>query len=230
MPPAPPSTATPLDAPGAGPKACPEAAPSDLLRDRLLDAAAGPVAEFGWTLAALRRAAEAAGITEAELDLACPRGPADLLQHLSRRAALAAEAHLRSPGVQPLKIREKVTAGVLAYLDALAPFRQALRRAAASPLHAHASPAAVWRAADAVWSGLGDASTDFNWYTKRATLSAVLASTGLCWLAADSDEPVRAFLDRRIEDVMRFEKAKADWRRFTETLPDPLAFHGRRRA
>ena len=71
-----------------------------------------------------------------------------------------------------------------------------------------------WRSADAMWRLAGDTATDFNHYTKRMTLGAVYASTLLAWLDDESDglADTAAFLDRRIDDVMRFEKWKAEWR------------------
>ncbi|MEO7364950.1 MAG: COQ9 family protein, partial [Sphingomicrobium sp.] len=50
--------------------------------------------------------------------------------------------------------------------------------------------------------------------TKRMTLGAVYASTLLTWLDDDSDKRAEtaAFLDRRIDDVMKFEKWKAEWK------------------
>ena len=57
-------------------------------------------------------------------------------------------------------------------------------------------------------------SRDVNWYTKRATLSAVYSTTVLYWLGDDSieHEETWAFLDRRIENVMQFEKVKGQMR------------------
>ena len=34
--------------------------------------------------------------------------------------------------------------------------------------------------ADDIWHCVGDRSTDFNWYTKRALLVAIYSSTGMC--------------------------------------------------
>jgi ubiquinone biosynthesis protein COQ9 len=61
---------------------------------------------------------------------------------------------------------------------------------------------------------LGDSSRDLNWYTKRATLSAVYAATVLFWLGdtSEGDADTWAFLDRRIDNVMQIEKAKAGLR------------------
>jgi ubiquinone biosynthesis protein COQ9 len=53
-----------------------------------------------------------------------------------------------------------------------------------------------------------------NWYTKRATLSAVYSSTVLYWLGDTSDghQATWEFLDRRIDNVMQIEKVKAQVR------------------
>ena len=58
----------------------------------------------------------------------------------------------------------------------------------------------------------GDSSDDFNWYTKRATLTGVYSATVLYWLGDESTDSANtwAFLDRRIGDVMQIEKAKAE--------------------
>ena len=62
-----------------------------------------------------------------------------------------------------------------------------------------------------IWQLIGDESEDFNWYSKRTILSAVYASTVLFWLGDDSEGSSETwhFLNRRIEDVMTFEKVKA---------------------
>ena len=88
-----------------------------------------------------------------------------------------------------------------------------------------------WRAADLMWRLAGDTSTDFNHYTKRATLGAVYGSTLLVWLDDRSEgwSETAAFLDRRIDDVMRFEKFKASWRGTGARLPSLSRFLGRLR-
>ena len=71
-----------------------------------------------------------------------------------------------------------------------------------------------WRAADVMWRAAGDSATDFNHYSKRLTLAAVYAATLLVFVDDESEDwaESRAFLDRRIEGVMRFERAKAKWK------------------
>ena len=116
-----------------------------------------------------------------------------------------------------LSIRRRIIALVEARLDLLAPDREALRRALAvlaMPGNVVHAGKLGWRAADAMWRAAGDTATDLNHYTKRMTLSAVYASTLLVFVNDDSDDHAdsRAFLARRVEDVMRFEKAKAKFR------------------
>jgi ubiquinone biosynthesis protein COQ9 len=62
-----------------------------------------------------------------------------------------------------------------------------------------------------MWRLAGDTATDYNHYTKRMTLGSIYAAT-LAVFAQDESEDLadtKAFLDRRIEGVMKFEKAKA---------------------
>ena len=64
-----------------------------------------------------------------------------------------------------------------------------------------------------MWRLAGDTATDYNHYTKRAILGSIYAAT-LAVLADDKSEDraeTRAFLARRIEGIMRFEKAKAQF-------------------
>jgi ubiquinone biosynthesis protein COQ9 len=207
-----------------------ETAPSDRLRHRLLDAILPLAAEGGWTLNTLQAAAKAEGITPGQLELACPNGVSDLLETLARRAADAAGLRLAAPDVAGMKIREKVTAGVRAWLDYFEPLKPSVSRAAGSPASVLSGPKAVWMGADAIWAALGDKSTDINWYTKRMTLSAVLASTFLAWLKAESREEVDAFLARRIENVMQFERFKGKVREATANWPNPLDLMGKPRS
>lgn len=198
-------------------------APSDRIRARLLDAILAIAGEEGWTKAAMDRAGKAAGFSEGEVELAAPNGVRDLLEAHSRRVARAVHDGLVSADLTGIKIREKVRRGVLAYLAELEPHKAAVKRASGSPLGAANGPTSLWQAADAIWSGLGDKSTDGNWYSKRLILSGVIGSTTLVWLGADDREAVEAFLDRRIENVMQFEKAKAETKQGFEKTVDSLA-------
>jgi ubiquinone biosynthesis protein COQ9 len=201
-------------------------APSDLDRERLLDLVLELVPEWGWNDAALAVAADRLKLSSGQVKLAVPGGAADLAEAYARRVANRAEARMREPDISAMKIRDKVKAGVKAWLAAMTPHKAALKRASGSPHAMLAGPGGLWTAADAIWAGLGDTSHDFNWYTKRATLSAVLGSTLLAWLGTDNDAEVDEFLSRRIENVMQFEKAKKDVQAFFESVPNPFDMMG----
>jgi ubiquinone biosynthesis protein COQ9 len=124
-------------------------------------------------------------------------------------------ARLAATDLSGMKFREKVTAAVRFRLEAGT--REAVRRGAALfalPQHAATGAGLIWGTADAIWNALGDSSRDINWYTKRMTLSGVYSTTVLYWLGDESEGQAAswAFLDRRIEDVMRFEKLKGQMR------------------
>ena len=100
-----------------------------------------------------------------------------------------------------------------------------VRRLFALPINAGEGAKAIWGTCDAIWTALGDTSDDVNWYTKRATLSGVYSSTVLFWLGDDSPDHQATweFLDRRIENVMQFEKLKAS----VQKIPLLKPFFGR---
>jgi ubiquinone biosynthesis protein COQ9 len=188
--------------------------PFDPVRDAILAEALKGAAFDGFTPLALERAATDAGRSKAELAAAFPRGAIDLLRWWSVKADDAAAAGAGEQREPPMKIREKVAAGVEARLAFLRPHKEAARRAAAFLALPHNAPEAarlVWASADAIWRAMGDPSTDFNFYSKRAILSGVLSSTFARWLTDDSEDEAatRAFLAARIDNVMQFEKFKA---------------------
>ena len=188
--------------------------PFDPARDAILAKALKSAAFDGFTPLALARAALSAGRSKAELAAAFPGGAIDLLRWWSVRADDAAALSAGERREPPMKIREKVAAGVSARLAFLRPHKEAARRAAAYLALPHNAPEAarlVWASADAIWRAIGDPSTDFNFYSKRAILSGVLSSTFARWLADDGEDEAatHAFLAARIDNVMQFEKLKA---------------------
>jgi len=99
------------------------------------------------------------------------------------------------------------------------------------PRHAREGARLAWRSADRIWRLAGDEATDFNHYSKRGLLIGVYASTTFIFLDDQSDglAETKAFLDRRIGDVMRIEKAKARWRTTGQYRPSLSRFLGRLR-
>lgn len=187
-------------------------APSDRFRDRLLDAIAPIAGEMGWTRRAVDAAAQAAKLSQGEAMLAAPRGAIDLMDAFAERADQVMLAELAALDLAAMRIRDKVRAAVVARLRAQFPFKEAAK-AMSRALAARPGEAAriLWRTADRIWRALNDPSTDGNYYSKRAILAGVLASTYARWFSDDDPDAAAtfAFLDARIENVMQFETFKA---------------------
>ncbi len=183
-------------------------------RAAVIDAALTHVAFDGWTDRTLAHAVEDAGVDPALSRLAFPRGGVDLAlaYHNARDADLARD--LASDDLLGMRFRDRVAYAVMHRLELVAGEREAVRRGAALfalPHHAADGARAIWHTADTIWTALGDTSRDFNWYTKRTTLSAVYSSALLYWLGDQSPgaDATREFIGRRIDNVMRFEDLKA---------------------
>lgn len=179
---------------------------------RLLDAALPHVAFDGWSEATFRAAAEDAGISPDLARALYPRGALDLAVAFHRAGDRTMAAALAAEDLSALRFRDRIARAVRLRLEGAD--REVVRRGAALfalPQNAATGAGLVWGAADAIWRALGDRSEDLNWYTKRATLSAVYSATVLFWLGDQSEgqEASWDFLDRRIGDVMRFEEMKA---------------------
>jgi len=188
----------------------------DQAADRLLDAVLPHVAFDGWSEVSFRAGIADSGVAAGLARALFPRGGVDLALAYHRRGDALMRAALAARDLSALRYREKVTLAVRTRLEVISD-SEAVRRASALfalPQHGVDGAKAVWGTADAIWLALGDASTDINWYTKRATLSAVYAATALYWLGDDSEDHAAtwAFLDRRIENVMAIEKLKAGMR------------------
>ncbi len=184
--------------------------------DRLIDAALPHVAFDGWSDTTWRAALAESGVDPALAATLAPKGAVDLAVAAHRRGDRRMAGALAARDLSALKFRQRVAEAVKLRLE-LAGDREVVRRGTtlfALPQHAALGAALIWETADAIWTALGDSSEDVNWYTKRATLSGVYSTTLLYWLGDDSPGQAEswAFLDRRIEDVMRIEKAKAQVR------------------
>jgi ubiquinone biosynthesis protein COQ9 len=200
---------------------------TDQLKQAILSKALKDIPFDGWTGAVLVKAGEANGVGRDELDLLFPRSAVDLLEAFSHAADAHMSKALEGADLPSMKIREKITFAVFERIRFLQECREASLRASsflASPTHAVLTATLLARTVDIAWRGIGDTSTDFNFYSKRATLSLVVSSTMLCWMSDESGdlEPTADFLDRRIENVMQFEKAKAQVKKAAANLPSPV--------
>jgi ubiquinone biosynthesis protein COQ9 len=195
------------------------------LKDRVLGAALLHAAFDGWTRRTLVNAAADAGLDPLAARRLFPRGGDSLLAWLDDWADR--QMLERAGDLQRLSVRRRITALVRARLEALEPHREALRRAALArglPANMLGTGQTLWRTVDRMWQAAGvdsDQRPDFSFYSRRLTLGGVLVATFLYWLE-DRSELSRdswAFLDRRIEDVMRIGRARAALGTLASRLP-----------
>ncbi|MGV3769396.1 MAG: COQ9 family protein [Sphingobium phenoxybenzoativorans] len=168
----------------------------------------------GWRPAAVENAARLADVDPAIARLAFADGAVGMIDAWFASIDARMAAAIPADTLAAMKIRERIAALVEARLALLAPDREALRRALAilaMPQNLSRSAKLGWRAADGIWRLAGDTATDYNHYTKRMTLGGVYAATMIAFLDDESEGHAdsRAFLSRRLDGVMRFEKAKA---------------------
>ena len=197
--------------------------PLEQLRRRLALAVGENAVFDGWTQAAVDSAAAQLGIDPVQARLAMPKTQAGMIDVYIQEVDRGLEAWFTPERLQGMKVREKIRALVWRRLEIMGPAREAVRRALAilaMPQNVPLSLRTGWRTAGLMWRIAGDTSTDFNHYTKRMTLGAVYGSTLLVWLDDQSEgwTETAAFLNRRIDNVMRFEKFKAEWRGSSEHL------------
>ncbi|RHW17769.1 COQ9 family protein [Sphingomonas gilva] len=206
----------------------------DEVRAHLAPELAANAAFDGWNAQALDATAGAKGVDPDIARLAFPGGAVDMIdawfESVDRRMAEA----LPPERLAAMKIREKIAALVEARLAILAPEREALRRALAilaMPQNIVRAARLGWRAADLMWRMAGDTATDYNHYTKRTILGGVYGATVTVFLDDESEgwADTRAFLARRIEGIMRFEKTKAQLLARGQHRPSLSRFVGRLR-
>lgn len=193
-------------------------AASDLTLDELRPVLAPDIARAaifdGWSRKAVDSTAERAGVDLDVARLAFGEGPMQMIGAWVTSVDGAMEQEFSAEALSLMPIRERIRILVLFRLEAVAGLEEAVRRALAiqaMPQNALASLKLGWSSADAMWRLAGDTATDYNHYSKRAILAGIYAATLAVWVddASESKRNTREFLDRRIEGVMKFEKAKA---------------------
>lgn len=212
---------------------------SDLTLDELRVALAPDIAASaifdGWNETALVAAAEMAGCDVDVARLAFPGSkPMDMIAAWIASVDQAMEAEWPAERLATLKIRERIRTLVAFRLDAVAHIDEAVRRALAvmaQPQNARRALKMGWHSADIMWRLAGDTATDYNHYTKRAILAGIYSATLAVFVNDDSEgkADTHAFLERRIDGVMRFEKAKAQFLGKDRELPSLTRFLGRLR-
>jgi ubiquinone biosynthesis protein COQ9 len=161
----------------------------------------------GWTRRSLRIGLADSGASPDDADQLFPGGATDMIETFCDWADRRMEegAATLDPA---MPLHRRVRAVIVLRLTQNRPHKEAIRRALALlalPGNARLAAACTARTIDTMWHAAGDRSVDFSWYTKRAILTAVYATTLLYWLrdTSEDDTATLAFLDRRLAGVAR---------------------------
>ena len=181
------------------------------IQDKILLAALADVPFDGWAWAVIEQAGEKAGYDRDMVAEAFPDKIQSILLHFSNWADREMLARLEDVSCEDMRIRDRVRRGVAERLNVLEPYKESVRASGSywlNPFRKITAGKMVWQSADKIWIWAGDTSTDYNHYTKRALLSGVITSTMLAWFNDHSDnrEETLAFLDRRIDNVLKIGK------------------------
>ena len=188
----------------------------------------------GWTQAAVESAAAELGIDPAQARLAFPKDAPHMIEAWIEGVDAAMTAHFMPSVIAAMRVSQRIRAMIWFRLETTGPAREAVRSALSILSMPQNVPLALrtgWRSADLMWRLAGDTATDYNHYSKRLILSGVYTATLLAWLDDQSEgwAETAAFLDRRLGDVGRFEKWKAQWRGSDLRRPSLARFLGRLR-
>ena len=145
--------------------------------------------------------------------MAFPRGIADVIRYFVAQGDSRAAEALTEYDLEGMRVRERIATAVRLRLVAHAGRKLALRAlvtALATPRFAGLGARALYGTVDGIWYAVGDASTDFNFYTKRALLAGVYTTTFLYWLDDESLDSAATwrFLDDRIAEVMGIQRLR----------------------
>ncbi len=206
----------------------------DEWRGDIIDAVAVHVPFDGWSEKSLKAALQDLDLDPGIARLAFPDGIREMVDAYLGRVDDKMMVVLEAIDPDKLRIRERIATAVKARLGLHAGQKPLVERTVfylALPLNADLSLKSLWRTADLIWRWAGDTATDYNHYSKRAILSAVYSSTLLYWLNDESEgaEATWGFLDRRIDNVMQFEKLKARLHKAAEKMPNLARELGRLR-
>jgi ubiquinone biosynthesis protein COQ9 len=196
-------------------------------RDRLIEAMLPDIAFDGWSHAALRVAAKQLTMPVEEALALFPHGAPDLVAGFSRWADRRMLDWYEAAPPEAAGTAGRIKRALGLRFEVVAPWREAVRRALsvlALPPHAMLGLRLVYETVDGIWYAAGDTSTDFSFYTKRATLAGIYAATLMYWLEDRSEDfaETHAFIDRRLADVARFGEARGRLETALQRLPNPF--------
>lgn len=193
---------------------------TDITPEQFIEAMLRHVPFDGWSEAAMQTTAEQLGLSEADVGSLFPKGVVSLVTIGSDDvdSKMVAEFMSRfADRLNEMPVHIKIRELLLVRFEILKPHKEAVRKMIAfmaKPAKAELGARLLYKTLDRVWRAAGDRSTDYNFYTKRATLAAVYGSTLLAFLDDDTSdmEKTRTFLDRRLQDVAKIPRATKSFR------------------
>jgi ubiquinone biosynthesis protein COQ9 len=196
-------------------------------RDRLIAAMLPDVAFDGWSSHTLRAAARRTGIPVEEAVALFPRGAPDLVAGFSRWADRRMLDRLEGAVLDELRLSARIALALRLRFEAMAAWHEAVRRAAmvlAMPFYVPLGLGLLYETVDGIWYAVGDKSTDFSFYTKRASLAGVMAAATLYWLEDRSPgfADTQAFIDRRLADLHWIGGLRERLGAAADRIPNPL--------
>tara|TARA_B100001057_G_scaffold323455_1_gene323687 strand:- start:886 stop:1572 length:687 start_codon:yes stop_codon:yes gene_type:complete len=205
---------------------------SNNISNEVIEAILNHIPFDGWSTVSLDMAAADCGLSKAEMHNLFPAGIVDAIASYGSYAdqkMITAFYGQDAADIAVMPVHMKIRSLILIRLEQAAPYKEVVRRtlaALARPQHAKLASQLLYKTVDEMWRAAGDTSTNYNFYTKRATLSAVYSATLLAFLSDNSDDMAKteAFLDRRLEDVARIPKMARPARALADTA---MRFAGR---
>jgi ubiquinone biosynthesis protein COQ9 len=184
------------------------------IKDAILEAALPEIPFDGWTDGILSQAAKKAGYDSAMAKAVFPKGAVSAAAHFSDWLDRRMLEKLSETDPFSLRVRDRISAAVMARFDILDSYKEAERLALAlwvRPFRKMEGSRLVWKTADRIWIWAGDTSEDYNKYTKRALLSGILGSSLLYWLNDHSEgaADTKDYIERRIANVLEIGKFAA---------------------
>jgi ubiquinone biosynthesis protein COQ9 len=189
-------------------------------RDILIDKALRHVVFDGWSDSMFSKVCLELNLSKAQAQVFFPRGGVDMAlafherdDEIFQKAFSTVESNNSNN-----RVRDRIESAINFRLEVADKNKEAVRRGISvltTPLYISEGSRALWKTSDNIWNSIGDKGYNLNWYSKRLILSSVYSTVLIFWLEDDSENFVetRAFVQRRISDVMTVERVKGTIKR-----------------
>lgn len=197
------------------------------IQNSIIQEAIAQMDENGWSWTLIQNAARKAGVQDGAIDTAFPGGLTDAVAYFSTYIDHVMMDKLNTIPTESLRVRDKVRTAVMTRYQFLKKInaQQAVKASLAYwalPTRVMMGQQILWATSDKIWQWAGDTATDYNRYTKRGLLSSIIMGTSLVFIDDTSEDLVvtRAFLDRRIDNIMEIGKVLGGAKTLATTMMD----------